>query len=46
MVSIPKLVGVMSCGFVLCLSLSNAAQAADRMTPTPVPIGKAANLAS
>jgi len=27
MVSIPKLVGVMSCGFVLCLSLSNAAQA-------------------
>ena len=35
MVSIPKLVGVMSCGFVLCLSLSNATQAADRMTPDP-----------
>lgn len=27
MVSIPKVVGVLSCGFVLCLGLSNAAQA-------------------
>lgn len=35
MVSIPKIVGVMSCGFVLCLSLSNAAQAAEKMTPDP-----------
>ena len=35
MVSITKFVGVMSCGFVLCLSLSNATQAADRMTPDP-----------
>ena len=26
-VSIPKVVGVMSCGFLLCLGLSNAAQA-------------------
>jgi hypothetical protein len=29
MVSIPKVVGLMSCGFLLCLGLSNAAQAAD-----------------
>jgi hypothetical protein len=41
MVSIPKAVGVMSCGFVLCLGLSTAAQAAEkppaaeRMTPDP-----------
>jgi uncharacterized membrane protein YcgQ (UPF0703/DUF1980 family) len=27
MVSIPKVVGVLSCGFLLCLGLSNAAQA-------------------
>jgi uncharacterized membrane protein YcgQ (UPF0703/DUF1980 family) len=27
MVSIPKVVGVLSCGFVLCLGLSSAAQA-------------------
>ena len=27
MVSIPKVVGLMSCGFLLCLGLSNAAQA-------------------
>ena len=27
MVSIPKIVGVLSCGFLLCLGLSNAAQA-------------------
>jgi hypothetical protein len=27
MVSIPKVVGVLSCGFVLCLGLSHAAQA-------------------
>jgi len=41
MVSITKIVGVLSCGFVLCLSLSTAAQAAEqppaaeRMTPDP-----------
>ena len=35
MVSIPKIVGVMSCSFVLCLSLSNATQAAERMEPDP-----------
>jgi hypothetical protein len=29
MVSIPKVVGVMSCGFLLCLGLSNAAQAGN-----------------
>lgn len=29
MVSIPKIVGVMSCGVVLCLSLANVTQAAD-----------------
>ena len=27
MVSIPKVVGVLSCGLLLCLGLSNAAQA-------------------
>ena len=30
MVSIPKVVGVMSCGFLLGLSLSTAAQAAEK----------------
>ena len=29
MVSIPKVVGIMSCGFLLCLGLSNAAQAGN-----------------
>src|SRR4249919_1353174 len=29
MVSIPKVVGVLSCGFLLCLGLSNAAQAGN-----------------
>jgi hypothetical protein len=29
MISIPKVVGVLSCGVVLCLTLSNTAQAAD-----------------
>jgi len=29
MVSIPKVVGVMSCGFLLCLGLSHAAQAGN-----------------
>jgi hypothetical protein len=39
MVSIPKVVGVMSCGFMLCVGLSHAAQAdnaasaADEMKP-------------
>ncbi len=31
MVAIPKIVGLMSCGFLLCLGLSNAASAADAM---------------
>ena len=35
MVGLLKIMGVMSCGFVLCLSLSNASQAADRMEPDP-----------
>lgn len=35
MVSIPKILGVMSCSFVLCLSLSNATQAAGTMKPDP-----------
>ena len=30
MVSIPKIVGVMSCGFLLCLGLSNVASSADK----------------
>ena len=29
MVSTPKIIGLMSCGFLLCLGLSNGAQAAD-----------------
>jgi hypothetical protein len=29
MVSTPKIVGLMSCGFLLCLGLSNPAQAGD-----------------
>ena len=33
--SIPKIIGVISCSFVLCLSLSNAAQAIERMKPDP-----------
>ena len=35
MVSIPKIIGVMSCSFVLCLSLSNVTQAADKMEVDP-----------
>src|SRR5512141_1364570 len=31
MVSIPKFIGLMSCGFLLCLGLSNVASAADDM---------------
>ena len=31
MVSIPKVVGVMSCGFLLCLGLSNVASSADKL---------------
>jgi hypothetical protein len=31
MVSIPKVVGLISCGFLLCLGLSNAALATDDM---------------
>jgi hypothetical protein len=33
MVSIPKVIGLMSCGFLLCLGLSNVASAADDMKP-------------
>ena len=29
MVAIPKVVGILSCGFLLCLGLSNAAQAGN-----------------
>ncbi|HSL03840.1 MAG TPA: hypothetical protein VK901_09925 [Nitrospiraceae bacterium] len=35
MVSIPKIIGLMSCSFVLCLSLSNVTQAADKMEIDP-----------
>ena len=34
MVSIPKIIGVMSCSFVLCLSLSNVTQAAEKHRDT------------
>ncbi len=34
MVSIPKVVGVLSCGFFLCLGLSHAAQAGDSAPTT------------
>lgn len=34
MVSIPKIVGVLSCGFLLCLGLSNAAQAEHAPAPS------------
>jgi len=36
MVSIPKVVGVLSCGFLLCLGLSNAAQAEHAPAPSDV----------
>lgn len=35
MVSIPKIIGVMSCSVVLCLSLSNVTQAAEKMEVDP-----------
>jgi hypothetical protein len=35
MVSIPKIVGVMSCAIVLCLGLSHASQAAEKISPDP-----------
>ena len=35
-VSIPKVVGVLSCGALLCLSLSNTAQAAQPADEAPV----------
>jgi translation initiation factor IF-1 len=35
MVSIPKIIGIVSCSAVLCLSLSNAAQATERMGHNP-----------
>jgi exosome complex RNA-binding protein Csl4 len=31
MVAIPKVVGVLSCGFLLCLGLSNVASSADEL---------------
>ena len=36
MVSIPKFVGLMSCGFLLCVGLSNAAQAEHAPGPSDV----------
>jgi hypothetical protein len=36
MVSIPKVVGVLSCGLLLCLGLSNAAQAEHAPAPSDV----------
>ena len=36
MVPIPKVVGVLSCGFLLCLGLSNAAQAEHAPSPSDV----------
>jgi len=36
MVSIPKVVGVLSCGFLLCLGLSNAALAEHTPAPSDV----------
>jgi hypothetical protein len=35
MVPILKIIGVISCGVVLCLSLSNATEARHRMEPAP-----------
>jgi hypothetical protein len=35
MVSIPKIIGIISCNVVLCLSLANATQAAESMKPDP-----------
>ncbi len=35
MVSIPKIVGLMSCAFALFLGLSNASQAGEKMSPDP-----------
>jgi len=34
MVSIPKVVGVLSCGALLCIGLSQAAHAADEVGPS------------
>ena len=35
MVSIPKIIGIISCSVVLCLSLANATQAAESMKLDP-----------
>jgi len=35
MVSIPQIIGTISCSVVLCLSLANATQAAESMKPDP-----------
>ena len=40
MIRIPKIVGVLSCGFLLCLGLSNAAQAENEPTPGPSDVMK------
>ena len=37
MVSIPKFLGVLSCSFLLCLSLSTVASSADKLTTDFVP---------
>ena len=34
MISIPRVIGVMSCSLILCLSLSNVTQAADKHRET------------
>ena len=36
MVTMPKVVGILSCGFLLCLGLSNAAQAEHPPAPSDV----------
>ena len=36
MVSIPKVFGVLSCGFLLCLGLSNAVKAEHMPSPSDV----------
>jgi len=36
MISIPKFIGVLSCGFLLCFGLSNAAQAGYAPSPSDV----------
>jgi hypothetical protein len=40
MISIPKVVGLMSCGFLLCLGLSNAVQAGQPASPADPAVRK------